>query len=730
MARSATNRVTDGRNNLPPQSTKFVGRAAEAEAIRRLLAESRIVTLIGGPGIGKTRLALHVGAQMLADHIDGVWLIELAPLRDAASIPHVVAGTLGLTGTSHSDLEQIVAWLENKQMLLIIDNCEHVRDAACDFVALIARTCSGVRILATSQIALGLPVERTYAVAALAMPNGADEAKQSESLAAFDALALFADRARASDDRFVINSENIADVARICRYLEGVAVAIELTASRVQAANIKTIAADLRSAFGIDDDGGKTHAAARSMNWAIAQLDEHERRILMRLTVFAGGWTAASAEAVAADPFQDGPSMRTTLDSLVKRSLIVADPASAGRFHLIESIRDHLIGLQPAADDAMTAARHARHFAEFVAEADRRHFREPVGSVVVDVLPELDNIRAVIAWSLIEGNDVDLGCGIVGGLGYLWRIVSYHEGERLTTLALRAAADPASRVSDRTRAGLYRACAELDTRLHGAVLGLAKESIALYDSLGMAVMAAESRRIYGFRLYRHGRIDEAIVVLSEAAVTFALSGERRSEGRALSDLSAPIWSVGKKTLAISLHARAIEWATLASDRREASRIGLNFAECQFHTGDVDAAIRTATEALFQNGGVDHRENLSNNLAAYFLAQGNAVDAKRYALISLGLCRETSAPVTRALQHLAGVAALMGPETATVSLRLLGFVDKQLGVLKESRDRTEQFTYDQTMQHLASAVDEAGRAAELALGSRMTHDEAMALAASL
>jgi tetratricopeptide (TPR) repeat protein len=438
---------------------------------------------------------------------------------------------------------------------------------------------------------------------------------------------------------------------------------------------------------------------------------------LRRLGIFSGGWTAVSAAAVVAEPFEDANVIDAALKSLVATSLIVADATSPSRFRLLDSIRDSLAPSWTEAERALTAARHARYFADFVAEADRRHYQAPLRTVIGTLLPELDNIRAAINWALGERNDLDLGCAMVGALGYAWRIIAYHEGERLIDLALRAAADPASCVGDRTRARLYRASAEFEIRLHPGVLDSAKRSIEIYEALRMDIMAAESRRLYGFLLHRNGRVDEAIVELSEAAVTFALGGEPISEGRALSDLAVPVWMHGKRAYANTLNARAVAGATASGDRREASRMGLNFAECQFHTGDVDAAIRTATEAFVRCEGADLQEILASNLAAYFLVQRSAAEAKRYARLCLDLCCEIAAPVSRPVQHLAGVAAMMGPEMYATSLRLLGFVNEQLRIAKERRDRTEQVTYDLTLRLLASAFDEPDREAVMVVGAR-------------
>jgi len=731
LALSRTNRVKSARNNLPPQTTTFVGREADAEAIGKLVADSRVVTLTGEPGIGKTRLALHVASQQLAARMDGIWLVDLSPAREAANVPNAVAAALGLAGgDGRSALEHIADALEYNDALLILDNCEHVDHAVRALVTSLVQSCPRVRILATAHSALDLPFERTYAVQPLAMPSDADASKPEGAPTSFDALALFADRARASNDTFVLDQGNIADVVRICRYLEGVALAIELTASHVRAADVKMIAADLRTAFGVGDDDTATHTAARSVKWAVAQLPAHEARVLRRLGIFSGGWTAASAAAIVADPFEDASAIDAALDSLAAKSLVVVDSAAPGRFRLLESIRDALAPSLATAERALTAARHARYFADFVAEADRRHYEAPLRTVIATLIPELDNIRAAIAWALGDRNDLDLGCAMVGALGYAWRIVAYHDGERLIDLALRAAADPASCVGDRTRARLYRASAEFEIRLHAGVLDSAKRSIEIYDALRMDVMAAESRRLYGFLLHRNGRVDEAIIELSEAAVTFALGGERLCEGRALSDLAVPVWMNGKRAYANSLYARAVDAVTGIGDRREASRMGLNFAECQFHTGDVDAAIRTATEAFVRCEGADLQEILASNLAAYFLVQRSATEAKRYARLCLDLCREIAAPVSRPLQHLAGVAAMTGPHLYTTSLQLLGFVNEQLRAAKERRDRTEQVTYDLTLRLLASAVDEATCEATMVAGSRMTHHAAIALASSL
>lgn len=526
------------------------------------------------------------------------------------------------------------------------------------------------------------------------------------------------------ESELAAGADSVLDVARICRQLDGLALAIELTASPVRAAGVKSLADQLRALFGI----GAAHETSMESahDWLCAQLSPAERRILARSTVFAGSWTVSAAHAVCGEPFEDEQTLAATLERLLEKSLIVRSERADGRFRLLEPMRDFVLTL-PGAKEAATlaAARHARYFADLIGTADRAHYTQPLRFIVRDLLAEFDNIRAAIGWALGERNDVELGCRMVGELGFAFRIIDYGEGIRLTRAAIAEADGPdAARISAETRARLHRAYAEIEIRLHPEVLAFAHRSIATYEALGRDVMAAESRRVYGFLLHRHGRLDEAIRELSLATVTFALRGERRSEGRALADLAVPVWMTGALDDAQSLFDRAVAWATGDGDRRESARMGLNFAECQFHTGATGAAMRTASEALARCEGADLQEILASNLAAYSLTRRDAGEARKYAFLSLHLCRELSAPVIRPIAHIAGVAALGSGHGDARALRLLGFANEQLRSANEMRDRTEQVAYDLIWTILSERTGAAERADLLAAGARMTQAEAI------
>ena len=712
------------RNNLPRPTTSFVGRESEGAAIRQLFVKTPFITLLGQPGIGKTRLALRIGADLLGSDFDGVWFIELATVRTPEHVPDVAAAVLGLAvDDEHAAVQRIADLLARQNVLLILDNCEHLRDAAGSLATELTQRCPGVRVLATSREALGAPGEHVYTVRPLAVADRSD-APAADALRSSPAVELFADRAGVMGGAFALTGDNVLDVARICRQLDGLALAIELTASHVRAAGVKSLAEQLRELFGI---GAPRETTMKSvLDWLFAQLSPVERRMLARSTVLTGSWTVAAAHAVCGEPFEDEQTTAATLERLVEKSLIVRSDRADGRFRLLEPMRDFIVTLPGAKEAAaLAAARHAQYFADLIGAADRAHYVQPLRFIVRDLLAELDNIRAAITWAFTDRNDVELGCRMIGELGFAFRIIAYGEGVRLTRAAIAEADGPnAARISAQTRARLQRAYAEIEIRLHPEVLALALASVASYDALGQDLMAAESRRVYGFLLHRHGRVDEAIRELSLATVIFALRGERRSEGRALADLAVPVWMTGARDDAQSLFDRAVAAATGEGDRRESARMGLNFAECQFHTGALDAAMRTASDALGRCEGADLQEILASNLAAYALLKRDTVEARKYALLCLHLCRELASSVIRPIAHIAGVAALAGAHGDARALRLLGFADEQLRAANEVRDRTEQVAYDFTWALLSERTARAERTELLAAGARMTQAEAI------
>ncbi|MEX2031359.1 MAG: LuxR family transcriptional regulator, partial [Dehalococcoidia bacterium] len=309
------------------------------------LADARVVSLTGVGGVGKTRLALEVGAEVMPDFRDGVWLVELAGVRDPEAVPDVVIGTFGLqprAGLSAS--EALQEFLQTKTLLLLVDNCEHLLRAVASLVDDVVRACPGVRVLATSREGLNVAGERILAVASLEVP---DDAEDLAAIADCDAVVLFVERARAVKAGFVLDDSNARDVAQICRHLDGIALAIELAAARVAMLTPPDLARRLDQRFRLLSGGQRSaverHQTLRAaVDWSYDLLSEAEQQLLDRLSIFVGGFSLDAAETVAAGGVVAPDAVFDALAALVARSLVVADTEGVDtRYRLLETIRQY-----------------------------------------------------------------------------------------------------------------------------------------------------------------------------------------------------------------------------------------------------------------------------------------------------------------------------------------------------------------------------------------------------
>jgi predicted ATPase/class 3 adenylate cyclase len=389
--------------NLPRQVTTFVGRTTEIELLADLVRDTPLVTLTGVGGVGKTRLALQVAAEAVADFPDGAWLCELAPVADPGATWEVLAGCLGVQAVPGRKIDEtVLEYLALKHLLLVLDNCEHLLDAVARQVTAITQRCPEVSVLATSREGLALAGERIVAVPSLAVP--ADN--HVTTLLAADAVHLFTDRARAAKHDFAPDDRNIAAVGELCRRLDGIPLAIELAAARVRTLSPDDLVARLDQRFKLLTRGSRAalerHQTLRStIDWSYDLLDEPERRALDRLSVFAGSCDLAAAEAVLAAGDLDAVDVADALSQLVDKSLVLAEDKGGVRFRLFESIRQYAgERLEADGETAAVRRRHADHYVG-VAEAAGPHLRsrEQIEWAAA-MLREVDNFRAVLDWAV------------------------------------------------------------------------------------------------------------------------------------------------------------------------------------------------------------------------------------------------------------------------------------------------------------------------------------------
>ena len=394
-------------NNLPSVVNAFVGRERELSEVRALVGSARLVTLTGAGGSGKTRLALQVAAELLDTTSDGVWFADLAPVTDGAQIPVVVAAVLGLPDQCGPDLSEVVVdALGHQDTLILLDNCEHLVDAAAKFCEQVIRQCPRVRILATSREPLGIDGERVYRVPSLSLPPA--DAESAADLARSDAVRLFAERARLHDPGFTLDEQSAALVATLCRRLDGIPLALELAAARLSSMSLRQITERLDQRFRLLT-GGSRNAMPRqqtlqaTVDWSFGLLTSAERELLARLSVFAGGFDLQAAEAVcrsASAGTADTLDVLDQLGSLVDKSLVIADrtPESV-RYRLLETIRQYSAQelVRTAGDGEMQRVRdlHAAYFLMLAQTARPALTGHDQAAWLRRLDLEWDNLRAV-----------------------------------------------------------------------------------------------------------------------------------------------------------------------------------------------------------------------------------------------------------------------------------------------------------------------------------------------
>ena len=377
-------------NNLPTQLTSFIGREREIDEIKGLLNTSRLVTLTGSGGTGKTRLSIEVGAQLLTNFANGVWLIELAPLAEPSQMIPAMAQVFGLQEHTFGPLEVLLMdYLRDKKILLILDNCEHLIQACARLADDLLHRCTGLKILASSREALGIAGELAY---------------HTPSLADSESTRLFVERARAVNPKFVVSDSNVASVAQICRRLDGIPLAVELAAARSKLLSAEQIAARLDDLFRLLVGGSRTALPRQQtlralIDWSYDLLTDEEKRLLQFASVFVGGWTLDALEAVA-----DDPSTLELLEQLVNKSMVVAEEQdNEMRYFMLETIRQYAREkLFEAKQAALARDRHFFYFDQLSETmwdvfrlADMLNWRDRAEE-------ESENFRAAIEWGLAE----------------------------------------------------------------------------------------------------------------------------------------------------------------------------------------------------------------------------------------------------------------------------------------------------------------------------------------
>lgn len=434
------------KHNLPSPLTSFIGREKDVKRIRHRLREHRLVTLIGVGGIGKTRLSQQVANQLLDNYADGVWLVEFAPLNDSTLVLQSVATVFGIQqrGDHSALVETLIHFLQGKTILLILDNCEHLLDACAELAEKLLKNCPDLKILATSREPLGITGEALYQVPSLTIPD-VEEISPIEQLNAYESIRLFHERAQLVQMDFALTQENAASITQICTRLDGIPLALELAAVRVQTFSAEQIAEQLDQCFRLLTGGSRTalpkHKTLQaSIDWSWQLLHEEEQILLRRLSVFAGGWTLDSAEAVCAGDGVEPQDVSDLLAQLVNKSLVVneCEPRPEARYRMLETIRAYALErLAESGEMEALRGRHAEYYGDLIINqasygiffASNLHLQR-----------EIDNIRATLRWCVATPKNIELGARLVWILQWFWHGRGYFSEGRLWTKQILASA--------------------------------------------------------------------------------------------------------------------------------------------------------------------------------------------------------------------------------------------------------------------------------------------------
>jgi diguanylate cyclase (GGDEF)-like protein len=729
------------RSNLPVPLAPLVGRVMELAELRALLAVHRLVTVVGGGGIGKTRLALHVANDVAAAYPDGAWFVDLASIADPSLVTRVIGGVFGdgaLAAVVEPD--ELARHLATKRALIVIDNCEHLLHAMAGVVAALMHGCPALRIIATSREPLGIVGEARYRLPLLSLPPPDRALTAREALQA-DSVALFCERARAVRPSFFIDDANAPLVATIVRRLDGIALAIELAAARVDGAALETLAARLDQRFRLLTAGDpsalpRQRTMRATLDWSYDLLSETEQMLVRRLSVFAGAFGLEAAETICVGENLAAMDIADLHASLVRKSLVVDDAGDGVSFTLLESVRAYGREKLVAAGEAdLLARRHALYYADLADRAIEAYTVVATRDWLASAERHRPNYRAAIEWALGARNDIVIGARLAAALLSSLGDRDADEGIRWVQEALDVLAP-----------GAYTSIeAQLCLRLANSGHALSSErlreaaerAVTLYRTLDEPRCRAHALRILAQVLYWYfPREREDARALAEEAIEIARSsGDQITIAYAL------------KTLALMLDLsdiegkRALMEESLALSRRFGNdqQIGSVLSwmsEMEFVAGeDVVRALgygRAALRYAETSGSRMRLEISAANLAIYAAGAGEwkmAIAAAARAL-RLSLESRTAAGVTWAIQGLACAAA--GREDHALAARLLAFCDARCGTLHSPRqaDQCEDVSARRLRLRLAAAMSPADLSAELQAGSELNEETAVAEALAL
>ena len=725
---------------LPMPLTSFIGRGSEMSHVQGLLETTRLLTLIGTGGCGKTRLALQVAAELAEEFPDGAWFIELAPHADPALVSALVANVLGVreqAGRTH--LELVTDYLRHKQLLLVLDNCEHLLDACARLAAAVLRTAPRVQLLATSRAPIGLAGELVFDVLPLPVPD-LHAPLNLEALAQIESARLFIERAIAVNSQFELTDANAPAVADICRQLEGIPLALEIAAARTRALPVEELARRLDERFRLLTSGDRAASARQqtlqaTMDWSYNLLAPPERLLLNRLAVFAGGWTLIAAEAVCSDERLPSAEILNGLAHLIDQSLVVLDTtpqSGAPRYRMLETIRQYAYEkLQSSGEALQWSQQHFYFFLHMAPAVEAKLQHDERGTWQKYLNAEHDNFRAALRW-IAERGEIEPQLRLVVALIDFWRAQGYwREGRQyleqaLTTTGSRDAGLRSHWLARALFGAGYLAWLQSD---YTAARPHLEASVRLWRELSNKGDLAYSLMNLAWVELQTGNYAVGQALAEESAALAREAGNNSVRGFALVYLGGLAFEQGDDVAGNRIFEEVLPVLREQGDKWNLAAALSWVGRRMYAQGNFQQAASLGEEALTMWREIGEQSGVAwmlHNLGYVVYAQEDFAQASAYFRESLALWQEAGCPFG-ILMVLVGFAVLaISASRLRHAARLFGATNALLTAIGAKLYPLDQATYERQLAALRARLDVGAFAAAWEAGSTLSLEQAIAL----
>ncbi|MBP7687299.1 MAG: tetratricopeptide repeat protein [Thermoflexales bacterium] len=721
---------------LPLPLTSFVGRSSDTLHVQRLLETARLLTLTGPGGCGKTRLALQVVASLAEEYPDGAWFVDLAPQTDPALLPALVASVLGVREQAgRTPLETVTDYLRHKQLILILDNCEHLLEACARLAADVLRRAPRVQLLVTSRAPIGLAGEQVFDVLPLPVPDGR-ASLSADALAQVEAARLFVERATAVNSHFELTDANAPLVAHLCRQLDGLPLALELGAARTRTLPIAELVQRLDECFRLLTGGDRAapprqQTLRATLDWSYDLLTAPDQLLFKRLAVFAGGWTLNAAEAICSDAQLPAADVLDGLTRLIDQSLVVLEvgpQSGAPHYRLLATLRRYAQDrLQSSGEAAQWHARHFNFFLALAEEVEQQRLMTERSPWLARLNAEQDNLRTAVRW-IGECDDHEGQLRLLVALIEFWRARGdFSEGRAQLERVIAAGGGTApQRAKALGGAGLF---AWMQSDFVAAADHLAA-SIRLWRDLGNAWELAYPLIVLGWVNYQTGNYDAGHGLVEESVALSRATINQRVLGLALTYLGAAALDRGDYPAANQHFAEALPVLRQSGDRWDlaAALTWLGHGLCM--QGDFQQATLLGEEALELYQTVGERWGIAwvlQNLGSAACAHANYERATQRFKASLTVWQELATPAG-ILHVLAGLARVKLAQGYVIDAAwLFVAVEAQLTAIGAALFPLDHREYERNVAELQARLDPTTLAAAREAGRALSLEQAIALA---